>query len=205
VGKGEHKIRPYRCGRGGNFLPRGVSQALRGSLAAMNDPFSPTYCVRCKRLNPDGAGLCEECRRAPAAGFMTPLQPAPARWSPVRAFLLALVGLLLLWSGWDAVYDVVHYGPNNSLTSILWLCGMGLVPFGLVAADLRQDEDRYTLYGYAAAGYHLFFGVVACIQYREVADPLHHNLIYILEATLGGTLLLTLWIYRTTKRAYYES
>ena len=170
----------------------------------MNDPFSPTYCARCKRPNIGGAGLCDECRRQ-APAVLTPLQPAPARWSPVRAFLLALVGLLLLWCGWDVVYDVMHYGLSNSLTSLLWVAGMGFVPFGLVAADLWQDENRYTLYGYAAAGYQLFFGAVACIQFREVTDPFRHNLIYILEATLGGALLLTLWLYHTTKRAYYES
>lgn len=171
----------------------------------MNDPFSPTYCLRCKRSNPDGEGLCDECRRrAPAADLAATPAPAPARRSPIRAFLLGLVGLLLVWCGWALVLCIASHGFGDSLTNTLWLCGMGFVPLGLVAADLWQDEDRYTLYGYAAAGYHLFFGVVACIQYREVADPLHHNLIYILEATLGGTLLLTLWIYRTTKRAYYE-
>ena len=170
----------------------------------MNDPFSPIYCLRCKRPNPGGAGLCDECRRS-APAVLTPPQPAPARWSPVRAFLLILVGLLLLWCGWATIVCIASHGFIASLTNTLWLCGMGFVPFGLVAADLWQDEDRYTLYGYAAAGYQLFFGAVACIQYREVTDPLHHNLIYILQATLGGTLLLTLWIYRTTKRAYYES
>lgn len=169
----------------------------------MNDLFSPTDCVRCKRPLPDGAGLCEQCRtRAPAADL--PTLSAPARWSPVRAFLLLLVSLLLVWAGWAAALDIALHGLGDSLTGLLWLCGMGFVPFGLVAADLWQDEDRYTLYGYAAAGYHLFFGLVACLQYREVTDPFHHNLIYILEAGLGGALLLTLWIYRTAKRAYYE-
>ena len=60
------------------------------------------------------------------------------------------------------------------------------------------------LYGYAAASYHLFFGLVACIQYREVADPLRHNLMYILEAVFSGVLLIALCLYRTSKRAYYE-
>ncbi len=162
---------------------------VRESLAAMNDPFSPTYCVRCKRPNSDGAGLCEECRRsAPAA--LTPLQPVAARWSPIRGFLLFRNPSLRGEGG--------ELARRERITP-------SLPPFGLVAADLWQDENRYTLYGYAAAGYHLFFGLVACIQYREAADPLHHNLMYILEATLGGALLLTLWIYRTTKRAYYES
>ena len=169
----------------------------------MNDPFSLTYCVHCKRPNPNGAGLCEECRkRSPAA--LAPLQPAPARWSPVRAFLLLLVGLLLLWSGWAVVQGIVFHGFIDSLTNALWLCGMGLVPFGLVFADLWEDEDRFTLYGYAAAGYHLFFGLVACIRFREVADPLHYNLPYIAEAVFSGALLLILWLYRTSKRAYYE-
>lgn len=174
----------------------------------MTDPFSPTYCIQCKRPSPDGSRLCEECCRPGLEAtpiVPTPFQPAPAHWSPVRAFLLPLVGLLLLWSGWVAVQDVLYHGIGDSLTSLLWLCGMGFVPFSLIAADLWQDEDRYTLYGYAAAGYHLFFGIVACIQYREVTDPFQHNLMYILEAVLGGALLLTLWIYRTTKRAYYEA
>jgi hypothetical protein len=169
----------------------------------MNDPFSPTYCVRCKRPNSEGAGLCDECRRL-APAVLTPLQPAPARWSPVRVFLLALLGSLLVWAGWVAVLNVVLHGLGDSLVQILELCGTAFVPFGLVAADLWQDEDRYTLYGYAAAGYQMFFGIVACIQYREVADPIHHNLLYILEAVFGGALLLTLWLYRTSKRAYYE-
>lgn len=125
--------------------------------------------------------------------------------SPVRVFLLLLLGALLVWAGWVAVLNVVLHGFGDSLEQILELCGTAFVPFGLVAADLWQDEDRFTLYGYAAAGFHLFFGLVTCLQFREVSDPLHHNLMYILEAVLGGALLLTFWIYRTTKRAYYES
>jgi len=130
---------------------------------------------------------------------------SPVRWSPVRVFLLLLLAALLVWAGWVTVYNIVLHGLGDSLVQILELCGTGFVPFGLVAADLWQDEDRFTLYGYAAAGFHLFFGLVTCLQFREVSDPLHHNLMYILEAVLGGALLLTLWIYRTTKRAYYES
>ena len=108
------------------------------------------------------------------------------------------------WLGWVAVQNIALHGLGDSFLQILELCGTGFVPSGLVAADLWQGEDRFTLYGYAAAGYHLFFGLVACIQYREVADPLRHNLMYILEAVFSGALLLTLWLYRTSKRAYYE-
>jgi len=127
-----------------------------------------------------------------------------ARWSPVRVFLLLLLGALLAWAGWVTVYNTVLHGVGDSLLQVLELCGTAFVPFGLVAADLWQDEDRFTLYGYAAAGFHLFFGLIACLQYREAADPFHHNLMYILEAMLGGAVLLTLWLYRTTKRAYFE-
>lgn len=42
-------------------------------------------------------------------------------------------------------------------------------------------------------------------MYRETADPLRHNLVYILEAVFSGALLITLWLYRTSKRAYYET
>ena len=119
-------------------------------------------------------------------------------------FLLVLLGSLLVWAGWVAVLNVVLHGLSDSLMQILELCGTAFVPFGLVTADLWQDEDRYTLYGYAAAGYHLFFGLVACIRFREVADPLHYNLPYIAEAVFSGALLLILWLYRTSKRAYYE-
>jgi len=129
---------------------------------------------------------------------------SPVRWSPVRVFLLLLLAALLAWAGWVAVLNITLHGIGDSLMQILELCGTGFVPFGLVAADLWQDEDRFTLYGYAAAGFHLFFGLVTCLQFREVSDPLRHNLMYILEAVLGGALLLTLWLYRTTKRAYFE-
>ena len=122
----------------------------------------------------------------------------------MRVFLLLVLGLLLLWTGWVVVLNIALHGVGSSLFQILELCGLGFVPFGLVATDLWQDENRYTLYGYAAAGYHLFFGLIACIQYREVADPIHHNLMYLLEAVLAGTLLLALWIYRTAKKAYYD-
>jgi hypothetical protein len=174
----------------------------------MNDPFSPVYCARCKRPVSDGVRLCENCRPLTpevASPAQMPLMSIRGNWSPMRVFLLLLLAMQIGWLGWVAVQNIVLHGLGDSLLTLLELFGTGFVPFGLVAADLWQGEDRFTLYGYAAAGYHLFFGLVACIQYREVDDPLHHNLVYILEAVFSGTLLLLLYLYRTLKRAYYET
>jgi len=85
----------------------------------------------------------------------------------------------------------------------LWLCGTGFVPVGLVAADVWEGTDRFTLYGYAAAGYNAFISLLTLIMLREVPNPLRQNAMYLLEFLLSLVLLITLWLYRQNGKGYW--
>ncbi len=172
----------------------------------MIDPFTLVYCVRCRRPVSDGARLCEECRQqeTQAAGS-APIHAEPAavasHWSPVRRILFVMFAAQFLWLLWGNLRGVSLFASVD-LIDLAWMAfGLAVIaPFGLVAVDLWQDEDRFTLYGYAASGWQLFWSVDALIRYRQVPDPLQHNLMSLLEAVFSGALLAILWLYRAAER-----
>lgn len=172
----------------------------------MVNPFAPVYCVRCKRSVSAEESLCEACRRHDTqAAFSAPAQAEPAcdapRWSPMRRLLFLMFATQFLWLVWAALRSVSLFASVDLIDLTLMAFGIAVIaPFGLVAVDLRQDEDRFTLYGYAASGWQLFWSVEALVRLRQIADPLQHNWPYLLEAVFSGALLVNLWLYRNAER-----